>query len=156
MGRWSGSWLGGPSSAGLGRVEAGWRGERLGLPAAGPGSVVALPRRLAAFGLDLLAGAAIGGLVNAFVHNPSPGSRGLAANLAFVLEVAVLTGLTGQSLGMRALGVRVLRLTGTPIPGLGWALVRTLLLVLLVPAVIWDRDSRGLHDRASGTVVVRA
>jgi len=38
----------------------------------------------------------------------------------------------------------------------GQAIVRTLLLFLLVPAVIWDRDGRGLHDRASGTAVVRA
>ena len=34
----------------------------------------------------------------------------------------------------------------------GWPL----LLFLLVPAVIWDRDGRGLHDRARGTAVIRA
>ncbi|MDQ6651100.1 MAG: RDD family protein [Actinomycetota bacterium] len=156
MGRASGSWLGGPRSAGTGLPPGGWRGRRLGLPAEGPGSVATLNRRLAAFAVDLLAGAAIGGLANAFVRHPSPGTRGLAANAAFLLEVAVLVGLTGQSLGMRALGLRVLRLVGPPLPGLGWSAVRTVLLVLLVPAVIWDRDSRGLHDRASGTVVVRA
>lgn len=156
MGRWSGSWLGGPQSAGTGVAAQGWRGQRLGLPAAGPGSVPGIGRRLAAFALDVVAGAAIGGVVNAFVAHPSPGMRSLAANAAFFLEVAVLVGLTGQSLGMRALGLRVLRLTGTPVPGLAWSTARTLLLVLLVPAVIWDRDSRGLHDRASGTVVVRA
>jgi hypothetical protein len=33
--------------------------------------------------------------------------------------------------------------------------VRTLLLVLVVPALIWDRDYRGLHDRAANSVVVR-
>jgi uncharacterized RDD family membrane protein YckC len=30
------------------------------------------------------------------------------------------------------------------------------LLCLLIPALIWDRVGRGLHDRAAGTVVVRA
>jgi uncharacterized RDD family membrane protein YckC len=30
-----------------------------------------------------------------------------------------------------------------------------MLLGLLIPAVIWDRDGRGLHDRAAGTVVIR-
>jgi uncharacterized RDD family membrane protein YckC len=25
-----------------------------------------------------------------------------------------------------------------------------------VPALIWDRDGRGLHDRAAGTVLVHA
>jgi hypothetical protein len=35
-------------------------------------------------------------------------------------------------------------------------LVRTVLLVLVVPAVVYDRDYRGLHDRASNAVVVRS
>jgi uncharacterized RDD family membrane protein YckC len=26
---------------------------------------------------------------------------------------------------------------------------------LVIPAVIWDRDGRGMHDRLLGTVVVR-
>jgi hypothetical protein len=26
---------------------------------------------------------------------------------------------------------------------------------LLIPALIWDRDGRGLHDRSIGTVLVR-
>jgi hypothetical protein len=29
------------------------------------------------------------------------------------------------------------------------------LLLLVVPAVIYDRDRRGLHDKAAGCVVVR-
>jgi len=33
--------------------------------------------------------------------------------------------------------------------------LRTVLLCLAVPAVIWDTDQRGLHDRLSGTVLVR-
>jgi hypothetical protein len=34
--------------------------------------------------------------------------------------------------------------------------VRTVLLLLLVPAAVWDRDTRGLHDKAAGTVEVRS
>jgi hypothetical protein len=33
--------------------------------------------------------------------------------------------------------------------------VRTLLVCLFVPAVIWDADQRGLHDRVAGTLLVR-
>jgi uncharacterized RDD family membrane protein YckC len=47
----------------------------------------------------------------------------------------------------------VVRLDGRPV-GLLWSLVRTLLLVLVIPALVWDRDYRGLHDRAAGTVVI--
>lgn len=34
-------------------------------------------------------------------------------------------------------------------------LLRTVLLFLALPALIWDRDGRGLHDRVAGTVEVR-
>ncbi|MFE4466652.1 RDD family protein, partial [Oerskovia sp. NPDC056781] len=30
------------------------------------------------------------------------------------------------------------------------------LLCLVVPAVVWDGDGRGMHDKAAGTVIVRA
>ena len=39
--------------------------------------------------------------------------------------------------------------------GLWRALVRTLLTVFLLPAVIFDSDLRGMHDRATGTAVIR-
>ena len=35
------------------------------------------------------------------------------------------------------------------------ALVRSLLLCLVIPAVIFDPDHRGLHDKAMNTVLVR-
>ena len=33
--------------------------------------------------------------------------------------------------------------------------VGLLMFLLVIPAVVYDRDLRGLHDRATGTVVVR-
>lgn len=75
--------------------------------------------------------------------------------LVFFVEVLVLTSLIGASAGQIVCRVRVLRLDGRPV-GFLWGLVRTVLLCLIIPALIWDRDYRGLHDRASNTVVVRA
>jgi uncharacterized RDD family membrane protein YckC len=69
--------------------------------------------------------------------------------------VYLLTALTGLTLGKRLLGIRVARLDGRPV-GFGWALVRTLLLLAVVPALFTDRDQRGLHDRAANTVVIRS
>ncbi len=40
--------------------------------------------------------------------------------------------------------------------GLWRALVRTALIALVVPPLVFDRDGRGLHDMAAGTVVVHA
>ncbi len=38
--------------------------------------------------------------------------------------------------------------------GLWRPFARTVLLCLAIPAVIWDRDQRGLHDRLIGTILV--
>jgi len=40
-------------------------------------------------------------------------------------------------------------------PGFVWALLRTVLLLFVIPPLLTDRDLRGLHDRASDTIVVR-
>jgi uncharacterized RDD family membrane protein YckC len=61
----------------------------------------------------------------------------------------------GQTPGMRMLGLRLAH----PRPGerlaLWRAVVRTALLMLLVPALVVDADGRGLHDRLTDTAVVR-
>ena len=40
--------------------------------------------------------------------------------------------------------------------GLGRAALRTLLICLVIPAVVMDSYGRGLHDRAVGSIVLRA
>jgi uncharacterized RDD family membrane protein YckC len=152
--RWTGTWLSGPGASGT--EDAGPPGSRLGLPPQGPGSLASTGARLVAVGVDILMGVLIGGLVVLFLGEVSPQQRGLANNAAFALQVVVLQALTGQSMGMRLLGIRVRRLEVDGPLGLLPALLRTALLVLLVPALIYDRDRRGLHDRAARTVVVRA
>ncbi len=72
----------------------------------------------------------------------------------FTFEVYLLTAVSGLTVGKRLLGIRVIRTDGSR-PGFGWAAVRTLLLLFLVPACLSDRDLRGLHDRAADTIVVR-
>jgi uncharacterized RDD family membrane protein YckC len=73
----------------------------------------------------------------------------------FAVEVFLLTALTGFTVGKRLVGIRVARLDGQPV-GFGRSLVRVLLLLLVVPPLVFDRDLRGLHDRAANTVVIRA
>ena len=74
-------------------------------------------------------------------------------------------GSIGHTLGHRILGLRVRRVFpgqstqdpawSTMAPGFLSALVRTVLLCLVIPAVVWDGDGRGLHDRVAGTAIVR-
>ena len=157
MARWTGTWLTGLASAGVDRRPDGWKGRRLGLPPEGLGAVATTGSRVAAFFVDLLVGGLIGGLVIAFVTDPTPLQRTLSGNGAFALQVLLLTALTGQSLGMKLIGIRVVRLSApSGAPGFLSSAVRLALLLLLVPAMIFDRDGRGLHDKAAGTVVLRA
>ena len=71
----------------------------------------------------------------------------------FAVENVLLVGTLGFTLGMRVFGIRVAMLDGSR-PPFQAVLIRTLLLCLAVPALIWDRDRRGLHDRAAKTIVV--
>ncbi len=72
----------------------------------------------------------------------------------FILEVGLLTGLVGRSIGKRLLGMRVENPAGRPI-GVPRALVRTALLSLVLPAIVLTDDKRGLHDLAAGSRVIR-
>jgi len=72
----------------------------------------------------------------------------------FVLEVYLLTAVSGLTVGKRLLRMRAISTDGGA-PGFKWAAVRTLLLLFVVPACLTDRDMRGLHDRAANTIVVR-
>ena len=78
----------------------------------------------------------------------------MLALLIFAVEVYLLTSISGLTVGKRLLGIRVIRTNGG-VPGFKWAGVRTALLLCVIPACLSDRDLRGLHDRASDTIVVR-
>lgn len=149
--QWAGSWLGGVRSAG---VDLGGPGERLGLPESGSGAVASYGRRLVALFIDWALAMVIAASL-ARTMQWSPSGRSLANLGVFGLEVWLLTGLLGLTVGKLLCGLRVIRLDGRPVGPL-WALVRTALLLLIVPALLWDRDQRGLHDRAANTVVVNA
>ncbi|WP_344736256.1 RDD family protein [Microbacterium awajiense] len=120
-------------------------GERLGLPREGAGSIGRLGRRVGALFIDYGAAYLVSGF---FAWDP------LAILAIFALiQVAFLPTLQGSP-GHRLFGLRLLRLDGAWV-GLWRPVVRTLLLVVVIPAVIWDADQRGLHDKAAGTVLVR-
>jgi uncharacterized RDD family membrane protein YckC len=147
-----GSWLSGPRAAAedMG-ADFGHRGERLGLPKEGPGSVAPPGRRAVALCIDWALSVLIGYalLSGRDLHSASNWA------LAVFLVMALLTvGTVGCTPGKRLLGLRVVALDGGRLP-LGRTALRTVLLGLAVPALVWDRDTRGLHDRAAGAVQVR-
>ena len=132
------------SAAGTRQISA-YPGERFGLPEEGPTSVPGMGRRLVALFIDWIVCAII---ATGLLHSQY-------WTLAFfAAETWILTALTGTTLGKRLLGMRVARLDGKPV-GLGWGLVRTILLLAVVPPLVIDSDRRGLHDKAANTIVVR-
>jgi uncharacterized RDD family membrane protein YckC len=148
-----GSWLSGPRAAAedMG-ADFGHRGEQLGLPQDGPGSVASVGRRLGALFIDWAIAVVIayGLLAN--------GEPRVASNWAlgvFLLMSLLTVGTVGCTPGKRILRLRVVSVDGLGRLVLWRVAVRTVLLGLAVPALVWDRDGRGLHDRASGAVQVR-
>jgi len=133
-------------------------GQRFGLPELGRGSVAGWSRRLAALFIDWIACTLI---AIAFFYLPHAGHVAdvfaqprVWTLVVFAVQDCLLTALTGVTLGKRLLGLRVVRLDGRPV-GLR-ALPRTILLMLVIPALMMDRDLRGLQDKAAGTAVVLA
>ncbi len=61
----------------------------------------------------------------------------------------------GRTLGMYLFRLRIIRVDHDEAVNPWRAVLRTLLLMLLVPAVVFDQDGRGLHDRYTDTAVVR-
>ena len=110
-------------------------------------------RRVVAFLIDWFASVLVALL--AFPQFPYGSNGSMLATLAvFVMEITVLTWLTGASFGQRLVRLRVVSIDGGRVP-LWRVLVRTLSICLVIPAVVYDDDGRGVHDRLAHTRIVR-
>ena len=146
-----GSWLEGPGSRGPQRT--GHPGEGIGLPAEGPGSVGRFGRRVVGALIDWTLCQFVAYAVFAVPFGEA-GPHSFIPLAVFAVENLLLVGTLGYTVGHRIVGLQVRSTNGgaaAPVQ----VLVRTVLLCLFLPAMFWDRDSRGLHDKAAGTVIVR-
>jgi hypothetical protein len=156
MARMTGSWLSGPTAAlpdGDHDKQA-YQGEYLGLPKTGPGSLAPTPRRVAALAIDWLMSMGVSAL---FLGGGLEG--GYLSTVT--LGVWFLLGLVSVSLfsftpGQLCMGLQVARIDAPGRVGFVRALVRQVLIAVVVPAVVTDIDSRGMHDRATGTALLRS
>ena len=118
------------------------------------GKTVTLGRRLLAITLDWLACYAIVAALSGGIGKMTPDRSPIILALFFT-ELLILTALTGASLGQKTFGLRVVRFNDGGAITLLQALIRTIFLVLVVTAVTYDKDGRGIHERLSKTILVR-
>jgi uncharacterized RDD family membrane protein YckC len=131
-------------------TEARYRGERLGLPESGPGSLAYSGRRTGAFLADLLMAWGVAAL---FTGTRLPQNWSLLVwFLVAVFAVALFSFTPGQQL----FGLRVQRVDRDANVGLLRSVARAVLIFFIIPVAVWDGDGRGLHDRVTGTAVVRS
>ncbi len=130
--------------------QPGYPGRDLGLPETGRGAVAGMSRRVGALFADWL----LCWVIVVVAIRPYQADVAYWTLLLFAVQDYVLTALTGCTVGKLLVRIRVVRLDGGTV-GPGWGLVRTLLLLTVVPPLMVDRDLRGLHDRAADSVVVR-
>ncbi|NMA78721.1 MAG: RDD family protein [Actinomycetales bacterium] len=135
-----GSWIDGAPH------EEGYvKGSAIGLPADGPGAVAPFWRRPLSTVIDWALCMLISAL---FLEGDA-----LANLLLFASMNVLFLTLFGATPGQFVLRLRVMPVRGRT-PMIGRAVVRTALILLLLPAVIWNRDAQPLHDAAAGTAVV--
>jgi len=119
---------------------------------------VTLGRRLAAITIDWLASYAIafsffagGGDYSQRIE----GTRFITA-MIFIAEYAILIALTGASFGHRLLRLKVVDFNHGGRPSVRQVLIRTGLMALVITAITYDEDGRGIHERFSQTKLERA
>jgi len=133
-------------------------GERLGRPESGAGSVGRPARRIGALVVDYAASTVIATAFFGYDQFALPAESGLslfAPMMVFAAVNLLFLPTIGGTPGHRLFGLRLERLDGAWV-GVWRPVVRTALLVVVIPAVVWDADQRGLHDKAAGTILVRA
>lgn len=155
------TWLAGGTNATSGtsspdradETDGGYPGARYGLPATGVGSVASMGRRLVALVVDCV----LATLVTSLFVRPDfahPDHTNYWSLLTWFLITVVGVGFFAATPGMVLLRIGVARVDGASYV-LPWrAAVRAVLVALVVPAVIWDGDRRGLHDKLVGTIVL--
>ena len=84
-------------------------------------------------------------------------TRGAGVTVLIVLavEYAFLVTLGGSSFGHRIVGLKVVRFSDGGSTTLVQAVIRTLLLLIIVTAITFDENGRGINERLSNTVLAK-
>lgn len=141
--------------------EQNFKGERLGLPQHGEGSLAPLGVRAGALLVDWFLAYALVGLVvmlfgpGVFGGDSLPGIASWAVPLLWGVLGAVCVWLFAQTPGQAVFGIGTARVDSVERVGIARSLVRVVFIFFLLPPLIQNEDGRGMHDRATGTALIR-
>lgn len=136
-------------------------GQEWGVPEQGSGAVAPFFRRFVAILLDWILCQFIA--IGVFgVPWAATGAESFVVLGIFAAENVVLISTLGSTVGHKAMGLRVFGYS----PGMNpWTqqrpprpegvLIRTALLCLAIPALVTDRNNRGMHDKFGKSVILR-
>ena len=118
---------------------------------------VSLGRRFAAISLDWLSSYLI-----ATVFFSGPGTflertthAGTPALLIFFLQYFLLITLQGASAGHRIFRMRIVNYEDGQRPTIRQAFIRSALMIIVITAITYDENGRGIHERLSRTKILR-
>ena len=109
-------------------------------------------RRMLGVLIDWLMSYAIA--IGFFVEFGEP-SMGAVVFLIFTAQYLLFAALGGATPGHRVVGLKIVRFSDGGMPTPLQALIRAGLLVLIVTAITFDHNGRGINERLSNTVLVR-
>ncbi len=117
-------------------------------------------RRFVAALLDGITLAVVGGILGAILSDSQNAATGITTLLGIVYYT-YLEGSSGQTLGKKALGIRVIDLGGGGSIGYGRAFIRYIgryvsgiVLLLGYLWMLWDKEKQTWHDKFANSVVV--
>jgi uncharacterized RDD family membrane protein YckC len=117
-------------------------------------------RRFVAALLDGIILGVIGGILGAILTDNDNAASGVGLVLG-ILYYTYFEGSSGQTLGKKALGIRVVDLAGGGSIGFGRAFIRYIgRIVSAIPLLLgyfwmlWDKEKQTWHDKFAGSVVV--
>ena len=117
-------------------------------------------RRFVAALLDGIILGVVGGILGAILDLDRNGMNGVSTLIGLVYYT-YLEGSTGQTLGKKALGIRVIDLGGGGSIGYGRAFIRyigrfvsAIVLLLGYLWMLWDKEKQTWHDKFANSVVV--
>ncbi len=129
-------------------------GRRFGLPEQGPGAVAGWGRRILALVVDwVMSMLAVAAFIGQDVWE-GDGVGQWAPLAVFAVEAWIFTALLGGSAGQLVTRLVVRRTSGGLLDP-ARALLRTLLICLVIPPLIFNRDQQGVHDLAVDSIVLR-